>query len=201
MSAKDVFDLILGAIEVIKISYEIYKAVQDKSGIPKNLKKVSEKLPSLFEILRSAEAQYNAGEPEEQIWVSATNDVKHCSEACQELQDLLKHAYPEPDAGKVDRFFKGVGTVLSGKGKTAEQLLAEIHESLKLLVDRQILKNTTLLQDVQKTVNELLQGSGVTMNNVHGHNINGDLISGSKYTGGSGPMFNGPGVTYNAGGT
>jgi hypothetical protein len=116
MSAKDVFDLVLGAIEVIEISIEIYKAVQDKAGIPEKLRKVSGKLPFLLEIFRDAEAQYKAGQPDEKAWITARSDVKHCEEACKDLQSLLQSTYPRADANKVDRFFKGAETVLSGKG-------------------------------------------------------------------------------------
>jgi hypothetical protein len=194
MSAKDVFDLVLGAIEVIKISIEIYKAVQDKSGIPEKLRKVSEKLPSLLEILRSAEAQYKAGQPDDQAWITARSDVQHCEEACKDLQSLLKSAYPKADANKVDRFFKSAETVLSGKGKTAEQLLADIYEHLKLLLDRRILTNTTLLQEIKKTVDEIFPKSGITQNNTHGTNVAGDQNFNNS---GSGHQINGQGSTIN----
>lgn len=193
MSAKDVFDLVLGAIEVIEISIKIYEAVQDKSGIPEKLRKVSEKLSSLLEILRGAEAQYKAGQPEQQAWVNAGSDVKHCKEACQELQDLLKSAYPKADAGKVGRFFKGTGTVLSGKGKAAEQLLRDIHGYLQLLMDRQIITNTALLEDIKKTVDDLFLQSGFTQNNIYGPNIGRDL---RNVVSDSGQMFTGAGGTY-----
>jgi hypothetical protein len=194
MSAKDVFDLVLGAIEIIKISNEIYKAVQDKSGIPEKLRKVSEKLPSLLEILRSAEAQYKAGQPDDQAWITARSDVKHCEEACKDLQSLLKSAYPKDDANKVDRFFKGAETVLSGKGKTAEQLLADIYGHLKLLMDRRILTNTTLLQEIKKTVDEIFPKSGITQNNTHGTTVAGDQNFNNT---GSGHQINGQGSTVN----
>lgn len=194
MSAKDVFDLIISAIEVVKISVEIYQAVQDKSGIPKRLRKVSETLPSLLEILENAEARYNAGQPDGQAWATAGSDVRHCEEACQDLQSLLKSAYPKVDASKVARFFKGTGTILSGKGKTAEQLLAEIHEHLKLLMDRQIITNATLLQEIKKTVDEIFPRSGITQNNTHGTNVAGDQNFNNT---GSGHMINGQGSTVN----
>jgi hypothetical protein len=195
MSAKDVFDLVLGTIEVIKTSVEIYKAVQDKSGIPEKLKKVSEKLPSILEILQSAEARYKAGQPEEQAWVTAESDVRHCKEGCQDLQDLLKSAYPRADTGKVGRFFKGTGTVLSGKGKTAEQLLVEIHGYLTRLMDRQILTNTALLEDIKKTVDDMLLQPGLSQHNVKGPNIGRDQHNHNNS--GSSQQFYGAGGTYN----
>lgn len=196
MSAKDVFDLVVSTIEVVKISIEIYQAVQDKSGIPRRLRKVSDTLPSLLEILKNAEAQYNARQPDLQAWVNAESDVKHCEEACQDLQGLLKSIYPKAGASKVGRFFKGTGTILSGKGKTAEQLLADIHEHLKLLMDRQIITNTTLLQEIKETVDDIFSKSGITQNNTHGTNVAGDQSFNNT---GSGHMINGQGSTVNFG--
>jgi len=194
MSAKDVFDLVLSAVEVVKISIEVYQAVQDKSGIPKRLRTVSDTLPSVLEILENAEAQYNARQPDQQAWITAGSDVRHCEEACQDLQSLLKTVYPKADASKVGRFFKGTGTILSGKGKTAEQLLAEIHGHLKLLMDRQIITSTMLLQEIKRTVDEIFPKSGIIQNNTHGINVAGDQNFNNT---GSGHMINGQGSTVN----
>lgn len=194
MSAKDVFDLVLSAIEVVKISIEIYQAVQDKSAVPKRLRTVSDTLPSLLEILESAEAQYNIQQPDQQAWITARSDVRHCEEACRDLQSLLETVYPKADASKVGRFFKATGTILSGKGKTAEQLLADIHGHLNVLMDRQIITNTTLLQEIKKTVDEFFPKSGITQNNTHGTNVAGD----QNFTNtGCGHMINGQGSTVN----
>ena len=97
-------------------------------------------------------------------------------------------------ANKVDRFFKGAETVLSGKGKTAEQLLADIYGHLKLLMDRRILTNTTLLQEIKKTVDEIFPKSGITQNNTHGTNVAGDQNFNNT---GSGHQINGQGSTVN----
>ncbi|PPJ55353.1 hypothetical protein CBER1_10074 [Cercospora berteroae] len=71
-----VFSLVVGAIEIIHRAIEIYEAVNDKSGVPKALKKVSEKLPSVEEILKSADAQRKAGalkdvDKMERLWKGA----------------------------------------------------------------------------------------------------------------------------------
>jgi hypothetical protein len=129
---------------------------------PTKLRKVSAELPSLLEILRSAEAQYKAGQSDDQALTTARSDVKHCEEACKDLQSLLKSAYPKDDANKVVRLFKGAETVLSGKGKTAKQLLADMYGYLKLLMDRWIPTNATLLEEIKKTVDELFPKSGIT---------------------------------------
>lgn len=190
------YSLITGTIEIINISIEIYNAVKDKDGIPLKLRKVSDKLPSLVEILKGAEAQYKAGTPDASTWAKSRGDVERCKDACQQLQDTLKKALPESNAGAFRCFMKTAGTVLSGKGKTAEQLLADISGYLELLMDRQILTHTELLEGIKKTVDELVPQAALTQNNVNGPNFGRD----QNFMGGEGPMFNGPGVTYNAGG-
>lgn len=195
-TAAGVYGLITGTITIIDTSIQIYEAVRDKSGITKELRKVSAQLPSIKELLRDATAQYDAKKLDDQQWVNAASDVKQCNAACQELQDLLNSAYPEVDTGPVGRVFKNLGNIVSRKGKTAEELLKEIHSYLDRLKHQQIITNTTLLQEIKNAVDELFPQSGITQNNVNGPNIGRDQI----FTGGTGPMFNGPGAAYYAGG-
>jgi hypothetical protein len=190
-----IYGLIVGTIEIIKVSKEVYSAVKDKSGIPRALRATSDKLGPLLELLEGAKEN----EPAEQVWVEVGKEVQRCNQACKELQELLLKAYPKEDAGSFRRFVKGTGTVVSGKGRTAEKLLKEIQECLDVLVDRQILTNADLLAKIKATIDELLPQSGYTQNNVHGDNINGDKKT-YKSTGSS-HMFTGDGGTYNFGGT
>lgn len=195
-TAAGVYGLITGTIAIIDTSLQVYEAVRDKSGITKELKKVSVQLPAIKELLKDAAAQYDAKKLDDQQWVNAASDVKNCKAACQELQDLLTGAYPEASTGSVGRVFKNVGNVVSRKGKTAGELLKDIHGYMDRLRHRQIITNTGLLQDIKDVVDELFSQSGITQNNVNGPNIGRDQI----FTGGQGPMFNGPGASYYAGG-
>lgn len=198
-TALGVYGLITGTITIIETSIQIYDAVKDKSGIPKKLRKVSETLPSLKEVLRGAEAQFGRNQPVEQAWIEVGKDVQRCNEACQELQDLLSKAYTEEEASRARRFVKAAATTLSGKGKTAEQLLKEIQGYLEVLLDRQILTNAALLEEIKATVDELLPRDGHVQNNVNGDNVGRDKIS---YTSsGSGHMFTGNNGTFHIGGT
>ena len=88
------FGLIVGTIEIIAKAIEIYEAVKDKSGIPRALREVSKKLPSVKDLLSSADVQYQSCKLDNNTWDSAKQDVEHCKELCQELQDLLISAYP-----------------------------------------------------------------------------------------------------------
>ncbi|GIZ49947.1 hypothetical protein CKM354_001296300 [Cercospora kikuchii] len=198
-----VFSLVVGVIEIIHRAIEIYEAVNDKSGIPKTLKKVSEKLPSVEEILKSAEAQHKAGalkDIDKDTWASAEREVEKCKQACQELHDLLQSAYPKADSGRSERLWKGAKTVLSGKGKTAEALLKEISDYLTFLAQRKIVNNAALLEDIKSLVEELCPETTTThMHNVNGDNI-GTLHGDKNVNSGSGFQFTGSGGTYNFGG-
>lgn len=193
-TAAAVYGLITGTIGIINTSIQIYKAVQDKSGITEGLRKVSEKLPSIKDLLEDAAEQYKSKNIDEQVWLSVGADIQHCNAACKELQEILERAYPRDSASPAGRVFKNLGNIVSGRGKKAEDLLKEICQYLDLLGQRQIITNTRLLEELKQTVNELFPTSGVIQHNVNGPNIARD----QNFTGGNGPMFNGPIGTYNA---
>jgi hypothetical protein len=189
-----VFGLVAGAIDIIHRSYEIYDAVKDKKGIPLALRKVSEKLPSVEEILKDAQAQCKAGQLnqiDKQTWDSAKHDAGQCEKLCQELRQLLLSAYPKPDASEASRVWKGTKTVFSSKGKSAEALFKEISEHLDALAKRHIINNTVLLGEIKALVQELYpQTTTRSTQDVHGdvhgdvvHTINGDKVEGDKVTG------------------
>ena len=196
-----VFGLIAGTIEIVHKAVEIYGAVKNKAGIPIELRKVSEKLTSVEDILRSAEAQYREGKLDKidgQTWDNAKREVEQCRQLCQELHDLLLGAYPEAGSGKVGRLWKGTKTVLSGKGRSAKVLLKEIWEYLALLAKRQIINNTAILEDIKETLDELFGSGGSTQyHSGSGHNIRGNNYE--QY--GNGEMFTGSmgSVTFNKG--
>jgi hypothetical protein len=203
-----VFGLVVGTIDIIHKSIEIYDAVKDKSGISKELRQVSDKLSSVEKLLKCAQAQYSEGKLnsiDKQTWDKAEQEIKRCKELCQELHDLLHSAYPEAGSGRVGRVWKGTQTAFSGKSKSAEALFKEIWVHLDTLAKQQILNNTALLEDIKSLVEELYpQGATTNMYNRHGNNIktlNGDNVKGNKNVNGSGNQFNGPGGTYHLGGT
>jgi hypothetical protein len=201
--AAAVFGVVAGTIDLIHKSIEIYGAVKDKSGIPKALRKVSDKLPSLEELLRGAQAQYKEGKLntiDKQTWDNAKQEIGKCKELCQELHDLLLSAYPEAGSGKVGRVLKSTKTVFSGKGKSAEALFKEVWEHLDILAKQQIINNTALLEDVKLLAQELCpQSTTTSMNNIHGDNFIGDKTEYNNT--GSGPMINGASGPISFGGT
>jgi chaperonin cofactor prefoldin len=195
-AAAAVGGLIGLTIAAIDASIQIYDAVKDKSGIPEKLGKVSDTLPSLSELLKGAQAQFDKDQPTKQAWLEVEKDLERCNGACQELHDILESAYPKSDTSTVSRVFKNVGTLLSRKSKTAEQLLKEIYGYLEILKQRQIITNTDKLDDIKKTVDELFPATEITQNNVSGTNVGHNTGQVNNQTGGSGQQFNGPGGVY-----
>jgi len=157
---------------------------------------VSNTLPSLVELLKGAQAQFNKDQPPKQAWIEVEQEVKRCQAACQELHDILESAYPKADAGTVGRVFKNVGNLVSRKTKTAEEWLKEIHGYLEILKQRQIITNAALLDDIKKTVDELFPRPGLTQNNVSGTNIGGDGQVFYNNNTGSGQQFTGHGGNF-----
>jgi hypothetical protein len=198
-----VFGLVVGTIDIIHKSIEIYDAIKDKSGIPRALRKVSDKLPSVEQLLKVAQAQYREGKLnkiDKQTWDNAKQEIEQCKELCQELQDLLLSAYPDAGSGKVGRGWKSTQTVFSGKSKSAEALFKEISEHLDTLAKQQIINNTALLEDIKYLVEELCPRTNTTsMHNVHDDNFIGDKTQ--NYNQGTGPMINGASGPITIGGT
>lgn len=151
-AAASVYGLITGSIAAIRTAIDIYHAVQNKSGIPERLRKVSESLPNLETILDSAKAQYNDENLKQKAWIDARQDFEHCEEHCQELRDLLAKAYPEKEESTSDRLWRSTKTVLSRKSRTAEQLLNDIWTCLDILEKKGIITNTTLLLEIKDVV-------------------------------------------------
>lgn len=177
--AAAIYGLITGTIEVIRTAIDIYKAVQDKSGIPERLRKVSGELAPLEGLLRNAQDQYDSKQLGQNIWDDTEGELKRCNELCTELRDLLLTVYPKEEASKPGRFWKNTKTVLSGKGKTAEQLLKEIWMLLDIFAKKGIVTNTALLEEIKQVVDELFSGSSNTFN----HYGQGDQVAGDKFTG------------------
>jgi len=178
-----VYGLITGSVAIIRLSIDIYNAVEDKSGIPERLRKVSEKLQPLKALLQNAQDRYDSKQLGHQIWADAENDFKRCHELCKDLHDLLVKVYPEKEATKSGRFWKNTKTVLSGKGKTAEQLLKDIWGYLDVFAKKGIVTNTALLQEIKDVVEELSPDAGSRSAFYHsgiGDQVAGDKVSGNK---------------------
>jgi hypothetical protein len=176
-----VFGLIAGAIDITHKAVEIYQAVEDKSGIPRSLKKVSEKLPSVERLLKDAEAQWKVSGLDK-IDEQTTREFEHCKELCQDLHDLLLSIYPKASSGKGGRLLSGTKTVFSNKGKAAEGLLKEIRECLDTLTSRQIVSNAAALEELKSIGKKLLKGEGYTQQQrcafvSNGHEPHGSVLA------------------------
>lgn len=80
-----VFGLVVGTIDIIHKSIEIYDAVKDKSGILEKLRKVSDKLSLVEKLLKDAKAQYHEGKLnniDRQTWDNAKQEIEQCKQLC-----------------------------------------------------------------------------------------------------------------------
>ncbi|KAK5137428.1 hypothetical protein LTR08_009006 [Meristemomyces frigidus] len=143
-----VFGIVVGTIETIETSIECYDVIKDKSGVPKALRDVSEKLPSIRDLLMSAEAQYMDGKLEQSTWDDAKEYVEHCKQLCKEMRELLISTSLKDETGRAVPLWKVTTMVL------AEQLSKELWLYLELLAKRQIVTNTALLEDIRAFVHE-----------------------------------------------
>jgi hypothetical protein len=199
--AVGVISLIATTIEIISKASQIYEAVEDKEGIPKDLRKIFEKIPKIEEVLKSAKAEYDQGQLnniDKKTWVDAKAEIEACKKLCQDLHDLISAACPERDSGKARRLWKGTQTVLGGKRKEAESLLRGIWEHLDVLATKHIINNTGLLRDIKSVLDELAKEEGFTAS----HSGSGDIVRGDKTTNtnsGSGHFFDRPSGTINFG--
>jgi hypothetical protein len=160
-----IFGLIAGAIDITHKVIELYSAVKDKSGIPKSLRKVSEKLPSVEELLKVAEDQWKRRQLDkidEETLRGVERDIEHCKGLCQKLHDLLLSTYPKAGSGKGERLLRGAKTVFSSKDETAEDLLGDIRDYLNLLTSRQILSNADALEELKSLFKGPPKGEGFT---------------------------------------
>jgi hypothetical protein len=87
-AAAAVGGLIGLTIAAIDASIQIYDAVKDKSGIPEKLRKVSDTLPSLAELLKGARAQFDKDQPTKQAWLEVEKDLERIP------KDRHRHSQP-----------------------------------------------------------------------------------------------------------
>lgn len=191
-----IFGLVTGSIDVIKICITIYKDVQDKTKLPKRLRLVAEQLPSIQQILLSA--QDNQNQLHHSRWIEAKSDLERCHESCEALTKLFEEAFPKQDAGKFGRLITAAATVLHSKGQKAEKILRQIKSALDNLTTQDVITNTKLLDeitlvlaDMQKDNNEGLpsQESGTQNNNMGG---TGHFTTINNEASGNARQFNGP---------
>ncbi|KAK5677283.1 hypothetical protein LTS10_010472 [Elasticomyces elasticus] len=198
--AAAVYGLITGTIEIVKTAVEIYDAVKDKAGLPRRLRIVAEKLPSIEQLLVST-AQQEQALPAS-TWVVAKQNVERCRNSCEGIKDIFEKAFP-PQANVTHRVWTGAEVILSSKGKKAEALLQEVYDELLVLKSHHIIANTELLAQVKEGVDEIRSEESGRYVHYGSGSLGVNIGSGTQnFNSGSGQQFNNPQIgTFNSAGT
>src|ERR1700733_9668758 len=85
--------MISAIISIIEATNEVYEAVKDKAGLPKNFKKSATKLPLISKLLEDAERYVEAAH--EATKTVFTPTLEDCKAQAIQLQGLFEKVMPE----------------------------------------------------------------------------------------------------------
>lgn len=143
----EVFGLILDCIDFIEDSIEASNKVRGIKNVPFELAAIIKKLPSLLEAFESVQIRRQTQRLDDRTWLDAGPDVIKCHAACERLAESLSHAYPR--IRNPNRSFIGNQlAILKHDVEMAERHLVEIWQCLKLLLQRTIFTDVTLLESI-----------------------------------------------------
>ena len=91
--ASLVLGMISSIITIIDATNQVYEAVKDESGLPKNFKKSATKLPTISKLLDDAERYLK--EADESIKAAFTPILEDCKVQATYLQELFEKVMPE----------------------------------------------------------------------------------------------------------
>jgi hypothetical protein len=92
--ASLVLGIISSIISIIDVTKQVYEAVEDEVGLPKNFKKSATKLPLISKILEGAETYVN-NMVDENIKVTFIPTLENCKVQATQLQELFVKVMPE----------------------------------------------------------------------------------------------------------
>ncbi|KAK5697081.1 hypothetical protein LTR17_024022 [Elasticomyces elasticus] len=192
--AATVYSLVTGTIEIIKTAIEIWEAVKDKDKLPRQLRVVAEKLPSIQQLLATSEQQYQLKRVPDAQWATAKQNVERCRTGCEDIRGIFDKAFPS-NANAVHRAWTGTVTVLSGRGKKAEELFREVYQELDMLGKYHIVTNTDILAQLKVAVEQLGGSDKTTYQHYGAGPLSVNASSGTQHVNtnsGSGNWFQGP---------
>jgi hypothetical protein len=131
--ASLVLGIISSIISIIDATKQVYDAVEDEVGLPKNFKKSATKLPLVSKILEDAET-YVKNIVDESTRVAFIPTLEECKAHAGQLQELFAKVMPEEGDSRWDRYVKAARTI--GKGGRVETLVGGILDDLQLLTTR-----------------------------------------------------------------
>ena len=200
--ASAIFALITGSIDLIKLSYEIYKAAQGKA--PSRIRAVARELPSIVQLLEDADVNAKAAS-DDSIWNKVKPDLERCKEECGALHTLFESACPANASNPAQRMWMTSVAIVKGKRSEAEGHLAAILKTLSVLETHHVITNTRLLEEVRETLEEWEENDagvvhrGTGHNNVHtGSGTYHNTVNSGNVNTGSGAYHNIQAGTYHA---
>ncbi|KAF7919155.1 uncharacterized protein EAE98_009475 [Botrytis deweyae] len=136
--ASLVLGIISSIISIIETTKQVYDAIEDEAGLPKNFKKSATKLPLISQLLEDAERYFNTA-TDELIKAAFTPTLENCEiQAIQlqaiQLQELFEKVMPKGSDSRWDRYVKAARTI--GKKGRVESLIGGILDDLQLLATR-----------------------------------------------------------------
>lgn len=131
--ASLVLGIISSIISIIDATKQVYEAVEDEVGLPKNFKKSATKLPLISKLLEDAETYINNA-ADDAIKIAFTPTLEDCKVQATQLQELFAKVMPEKGDSRWDRYVKAARTI--GKGGRVESLIGGILDDLQLLATK-----------------------------------------------------------------
>lgn len=128
--ASLVLGIISSIISIIDATKQVYEAVEDEGGLPKNFKKSATKLPLISKLLEDAERYIN-NVADESTKLAFTPTLEDCKIQATQLQEVFGKVMPEEGDSRWDRYVKAARTI--GKGGRVESLIGGILDDLQLL--------------------------------------------------------------------
>lgn len=128
--ASLVLGIISSIISIIDATKQVYEAVEDEGGLPKNFKKSATKLPLISKLLEDAEIFIN-NVADESTKFAFTPILENCKIQATQLHELFGKVMPEENDSRLDRYVKAARTI--GKGGRVESLIGGILDDLQLL--------------------------------------------------------------------
>ncbi|KAK8908509.1 hypothetical protein QC760_002884 [Botrytis cinerea] len=128
-----VLSLISSIISIIETTKQVYDAIEDESGLPKNFKKSATKLPLISQLFEDTERYINKA-TDESIKATFTPTLKNCKVQALQLQELFEKVMPNGSESRWDRYVKAARII--GKKGCVESLVGGILDDLQLLATR-----------------------------------------------------------------
>ncbi|KAL2048193.1 hypothetical protein N7G274_000104 [Stereocaulon virgatum] len=127
-----VLGLISSIITIIDTTTQVYSAVEDEAGLPKDFKKAAAKLPLISKLLEDAET-YVSKSADKTIEAAFRPIIEDCKTQATALQQLFEKVIPKGDS-RWDRYVKAARTI--GKGGRVETLIQRVLDDLQLMTSK-----------------------------------------------------------------